>query len=434
MVKQRRGFRPEAAWLGARAFRLLWGADDARDLRPLLATSVLTSLAFSTFWSYSGVFAVKHLGASVSQVGVMYLVGSALVAASSYATGQLSDRIGRKGLIVLAIVAESVVIAALAALHGGVALGFALIWLTGIVGSPAWALPNALVADLVPAGRREGAYASVRVANNLGVTLGPPLGGLLILLGGWTAFLLGIAALGAVSALVALRILPSPPPLRREGEARTGSTRLILRDRPFLLLLSSQLLAYVVYVAFETVLPVIAVSSFGLAASTWGFLLVINPVLVTLLQLRLTRRVEGVPAAVKLGLALPLMGFSFLLLLASTSVAMLALVLVIFVFGEMLWVPTSQAIAARLAPAHARGAYMGAFGGAGSVAFTCAPFVALQLRAVAGDAAVWFFFAAVSLAAAAAGAVAAGAAPLAEATEEMPLALPAGPEPPSETA
>ena len=97
-------------------------------------------------------------------------------------------------------------------------------------------------------------------------------------------------------------------PLRREGEERTGSTRLILRDRPFLLLLSSQLLAYVVYVAFETVLPVIAVSSFGLAASTWGFLLVINPVLVTLLQLRLTRRVEGVPAAVKLGLALPLMG------------------------------------------------------------------------------------------------------------------------------
>jgi len=137
VVKRRRGFRPEAAWLGARAFRLLWGADDARDLRPLLATSVLTSLAFSTFWSYSGVFAVKHLGASVSQVGVMYLVGSALVAASSYATGQLSHRIGRKGLIVLAIVAESVVIAALAALDGGVEVGFVLIWLTGIVGSPA---------------------------------------------------------------------------------------------------------------------------------------------------------------------------------------------------------------------------------------------------------------------------------------------------------
>src|SRR5439155_21148943 len=111
-----------------------------------------------------------------------------------------------------------------------------------------------------------------------------------------------------VSALVALRILPSPPPLRREGEARTGSTRLILRDRPFLLLLSSQLLAYVVYVAFETVLPVIAVSSFGLAASTSGFLLVINPVLVTLLQLRLTRRVEGVPAAVKLAFDRPLRG------------------------------------------------------------------------------------------------------------------------------
>jgi predicted MFS family arabinose efflux permease len=42
--------------------------------------------------------------------------------------------------------------------------------------------PNqAMVADLVPPERHEAAYASVRVASNLGVVCGPPVGGLLLI-------------------------------------------------------------------------------------------------------------------------------------------------------------------------------------------------------------------------------------------------------------
>lgn len=431
MVEGGRRGRAAAARAGARMFALVWGADADRAVRPLLAVSVLSAIAFSTFWSYVGIFAVESLGAAPGQVGFMYLLSAAAGAASNYAAGHLSDRIGRKGLIVAGLGAESVVVAALAGAAQHIVLGFGLLVLTSVVGSPAWALPNALVADLVPGERRETAYASVRVANNLGVTLGPPAGGVLIVLGGWPAFLFGVAGLGVVSALAALRLLPSPAPVEAEPGVRLGSLRLIARDRPFQLLLASQLLAFVVYVAFETVLPVIAVSSFGLAPSTWGFLVVLNPVLVTVFQLRLTRRVEGISAAVKLAAGVPLMGFSFLLLLLDTRVAILALVIVVFVFGEMLWVPTSQAIAARLAPAHARGAYMGAFTGAGSVAFMIAPLIGLQLRSAAGTDAVWFFFAAVSLAAAAMGIGASRAAPAA-AAERPALAVPSGPAPPPE--
>jgi len=42
-------------------------------------------------------------------------------------------------------------------------------------------------------------------------------------------------------------------------------------------------------------------------------------------------------------------------------------VVVVFVFGEMLWVPTSQAVVADLAPSDIRGAYMGAFGSAPAI-------------------------------------------------------------------
>ena len=67
---------------------------------------------------------------------------------------------------------------------------------------------------------------------------------------------------------------------------------MIRADKAFLLFLVSAVLAYLVYVSYETVLPITAVESHGLSPSTWGFLVIINPALVTFLQLRLTRRVS----------------------------------------------------------------------------------------------------------------------------------------------
>ena len=90
-----------------------------------------------------------------------------------------------------------------------------------------------------------------------------------------------------------------------------------------------------------------------------------------------------------------------------------------FVVGEMLWVPTSQAIVARMAPADIRGAYMGVFSSSSSVGFALGPLILLQLRGAEGDHAMWVFLATISLAAGAAGALAArGAEPTAPVAAE----------------
>ena len=91
----------------------------------------------------------------------------------------------------------------------------------------------------------------------------------------------------------------------------------------------------------------------------WGFLLVVNPILVTVFQLRLTRRVTGMSAARRWFAAMLLMGLPFLFLGASSLLPVIVIVLVLFVIGEMLWVPVSQSAVAGLAPDDLRGAYMG---------------------------------------------------------------------------
>src|SRR5437588_370714 len=305
--------------LFARLFRLVWGADVDRALRPVLAVSLASSMGGSTVWSFVGIWAIRHLHARQSTVGVVFLISAMVGVLAGYAGGHLSDHVGRRPLILVS-----------------------------------WACQVVLVLGFLAALRSRPRHGD--------------------------------------SA-------PEEPPTRH-------SFGVIVRDRPFLLFLVSSALAWLVYVSFEVVLPISLVQAHGLAPATWGFLVVVNPIVVTLFQLRLTRLLRPVPAALKLAVALPLMGFPFVLLRVVDAVPAVALMILVFVVGEMLWVPTSQTIVAGLAPEDVRGAYMGAFGSMAAIGFALGPFLGLQLRATYGDAAVWAAVAALSLVAAVIGAAA----------------------------
>lgn len=388
-----------------RFFRLIWGDDVEPPLRPLLAVGFAGSLAGSACWTFVGIWAVDELGASSSELGVYFVVAAFVSAGMGYLGGHLSDRLGRRPMI-LAGWSLTAFVPLTWTLVDGFRTAMPLLLLVSLFVPVAMAATQALVADVSPPERHEHAYASLRVANNLGVTLGPPAGGVLLLTGDFDVLWVGVAALGTSTALLAWRVIPARGAFTPEEPPSRGSFAVIRRDRAFLLFLVSMVLAYLVYFAFEVVLPISAVDSHGLSPAAWGFLVIINPVLVTLFQLRLTRRVERVPAAPKLALAMLLMGWPFLLLSVDASIAVMAVVILVFVLGEMLWVPTSQAIVAGLAPADLRGAYMGAFSSTSSAGFALGPFLGLQVRGGYGDTAMWGFFAAVSVVAAMLGVVA----------------------------
>jgi predicted MFS family arabinose efflux permease len=288
-----------------------------------------------------------------------------------------------------------------------VLLGLGLMVLTGSIASVGGSVGQALVADLVPPERHESAYASIRVAANLGVVGGPPTGALFLLVGGWGLFFPGVALLAACAWTLAFVLLPARGEYSPEAPPERGSLSVIARDRLFLVFIVSSLFAWLVYVSYEIVLPVSLVSNHGYADSTWGFLTIVNPLLVTLFQVRLTRSVTAVPAAPKLVVAMLLMGTPFLLFSVSAAVPVVLFTIVLFVVGEMLWVPTSQAIVAGLAPIDLRGAYMGAFGSMAAAGFALAPSTGLVVMDRYGDDAMWALFAAISFVSALLGAIAA---------------------------
>ncbi|HZT16244.1 MAG TPA: MFS transporter [Gaiellaceae bacterium] len=393
--------------LVTRFVRLVWGGDVDRALRPVLAVSLAGSIAGSSSYPFLGIWALKRLHAPQSSLAFAYLIGAVLAGLVGYAGGHWSDRVGRRPLILAGWTLEAVTPLGLLAVGTHVYPGLALLALMPVFGSLGNAADQAMVADLVAPERQEAAYASVRVASNLGVTIGPPIGGLLLVGGHWSHLWLGTFALAAAAAAIAWRSIPRGGAYAPEGPPQRGSLPVILRDRPFLLFMLASVFATMTYIATETLLPISATTTHHLAPAVWGFVMILNPLLVTVFQLRLTRWVAFVPAPLKLGVAMPLMGVPFLLLNVDGAAPVIAVVIVIFVIGEMLWVPTSQAVVAALAPADIRGAYMGVFGGTWSVGWAVTPFLGLQVRHAYGDATMWWCVAVVGIVAGILGLVAA---------------------------
>jgi predicted MFS family arabinose efflux permease len=384
---------------------LVWGEEVDRALRPVLLVTLVGSTAGSTMWSFLAIWAVEELGAK-SLLPVIFLVGALLSGASGYVGGYLSDRLGRRTVIlvgqgVMVFYPLALLAATDARLTGAIVMAFA-----GAFGGLGGSVAQAMVADLVPPEKHAPAYASVRVAANFGVVLGPPFGGLLLILGGWTTLFVAVCVMSAIAWLLAFRLLPRRGAYAPEGPSERGSFSTILRDRPFILFLGSAVFAWLVYVAYEIVLPVSLVDGYGYEAATWGFLVWINPLLVTLFQIRLTRSLAAYPTPPILVVAMLTMGLPFLVLVWTQSPLAVVLVIVVFVVGEMLWVPTSQAVVARLAPEDIRGAYMGAFGSAPAIGFALAPLIGFQVRNSFGDDATWVMFAGISVVAAVLGGLA----------------------------
>ena len=393
--------------LFARFFRLIWGGDVDRALRPVLAVALTGSIAGATAYPFMGIWAIKHLSAPQSALALTYLAGAVLAGGTGYLGGHASDHIGRRPLILAGWGFEAIVPLLLLAVGHHVYWGLVLLAALPVFGSLGGAADQAMVADLVAPERREAAYASVRIAQNLGVTIGPVLGGLLLLGGHWSHLWLGTLVLASIGFGIAWRYIPSGGAYAPEGPPQRGSFGVIVRDTPFLFFMLASVFATMTYIATETLLPISATTTHHLEPAAWGFLMILNPLLVTTLQLRLTRWTRSVPPSIKLGIAMPMMGVPFLLLNVNGSAPVIAVVILIFVFGEMLWVPTSQAVVAALAPSDIRGAYMGVFGGTWSVGWAATPFLGLTVRHAYGDAVMWMCVASVGVVAGVTGLLAA---------------------------
>jgi MFS family permease len=338
-------------------------------------------LVFGTFLNRFGdfvyVFLVLYLtqhGYTAPQAGLAigsYGVGSLVAAALG---GRLTDRYGRRNAIVVSMCGSAVSVLALSQTQDL----FRIVLLAGAVGLTAELYrpaSNALVADLMPENQRVTGFALYRLAINAGTAAGPAVAGFLV---GHSYFLLflGDAVTSLLFATFALVALPNhvsaeqverAAPRASAGRAHRAHRVAATPYRPrFLLLLTASALTSFVYAQSNTTLG-LQVRVAGLSAMVYGGLLSLNGLLIIMIELPLTSYTRKMTPhlAITVGSALIAVGIGFTAF--ASSVGLLAFSVVLWTFGEMALSPVRAAHVANLAPAAARGRYLGTLGVARSV-------------------------------------------------------------------
>ncbi|MFB7863735.1 MDR family MFS transporter [Streptomyces sp. NPDC056069] len=330
--------------------------------------------------TFLSLYLTQELGHSAWFAGLVVALHGLGGVAGSPLGGMLTDRWGRRPTMVSMHLAAAVCSALLAVVTDpwGVAV---VVLLMGIAMQGVRPSINASIADLVPEHDVRRAYALNYWALNLGFAIAAIGGGVAIVLGYRTLFLVDAAATVLCALIVFLRLPETRPEAKVDattGEALAEdrvSVLTVLRDAPFRTLVLLNLLVCLVFTAPWIGLP-LTMATEGLEPSAYGAVIAVNGVVIVGFQL-LVNKVTDKRSPV---LLLTVSSLLFALgtgatALAGSSLAFGATV-VVWTIGEMVHVPTNAAATARLAPEHARGRYQGVMGMSWAVAGFVAPILA----------------------------------------------------------
>jgi MFS family permease len=239
---------------------------------------------------------------------------------------------------------------------------------------------NAMIADLVGEEKRPRAYSFLRVSNNLGVAIGPAVGGFLAAISYLYSFS-GAATASAIYFVIVLTLmretLPAlnPRPVVGSVIKARGGYEQVIRDVPFVVALALFILVQFTIAQMFTTLPVYMRNVYSLAEDKFGWVMTTNAAMVVLLQFWITRRVERWARLVVLALGALFYAIGVGAVALSSTFPAFILDMVIITIGEMLLFPAISALTADYAPEHLRGRYMGLFAIASGVGFGLGPVI-----------------------------------------------------------
>jgi MFS family permease len=345
--------------------------------------------------TFLGIYFVREAGIALATVGVAFLCENVLRGLLAPMFGALSDRIGRRPLLIGASLTTAVVLPCFLLVKGPYSL-FAWSFAMGIASAVKMPVGSALLLDLAPVERRHSVlavnYTVVSVAYTLAVS---PAG--YVAEQGYGL----LAALSSSGYLVvaALYVFGLRGPLPLEVSRSEGFYRDVLsvfRDRA---LVGFAAMAFVFpfsmgLIAFVS--PLFGADR-GLGEGFIGLVLGLNSVIVALLAVPVATRMERAGPFRWLGWAALVVAAAHACFggLAHAGAAFIAGT-VVFSFGELVFSSALPAAVARLAPPGRRGAYQGGWTLVGSFSMGSALFVSGLLRETTGWSGAWIIYAGVT--------------------------------------
>jgi MFS family permease len=346
----------------------------------MILVNFIDRLGGSLLFPFFALYITQKFGVGMTQVGVLFAAFSISSFIGSFPGGALTDRFGRKGIIIFSLVATSFS-TLLMGFVGEFQYFLAVAFFSGIftdVGGPAY---EAVFIDILPQEKRASGFGIRRVAFNLAIVIGPVIGGL-VAARSYTALFIIDAVISSIVAFLVFLLIPETKPAAQPGtepettgESFAGYLK-VLRDGKFMAFATVCLFLWMVYMNMNTTLGVYLRDQHGIPETGYGTLISINAAMVVLMQFAITRRAEKKPPMLMMALGavfitagLALYGFVNTFLLFAVAMAILTI-------GEMITIPIANATVARFAPEDMRGRYNFVYGLSWGIAFGVGPYLA----------------------------------------------------------
>lgn len=342
-------------------------------------------LGAALIFPFFGLYITSKYTVGMTEVGVLFSIIALTSVIGSLIGGALTDKFGRKVIIIVGLV-----------ISGGSSLLLAFapnlnyIYLAGLVvglfGNMAGPAHQAMIADLLPEHLRADGYGILRVVANLSFAIGPAIGGFLATRSYTLLFIIDVIA-SLITALIIFSYVPETKPkiVPHAGSERMQEETLletltgyfkVAKDQLFMVFLLGSLLMILAYMQMNTSLPVYLSDIHGLPDQGYGVLLSMNASMVVLFQFWITRRIKRLPPLKLLAWGMVIYAIGFSMYGYVSTFWLFSIAMVIITIAEMLVSPTSQTIVAKLSPADMRGRYMAVFGFAWTIPTAVGPLAA----------------------------------------------------------
>ncbi len=357
----------------------------------IFTTVFLDLVGFGMIIPLVGIYG-RHFGASGLELAVLGSVYSLMQFFFSPVWGSLSDRVGRRPILLLSLLGStaSYFLFAAADTLPLIILSRALAGIFAANISTA----QAYIADVTTANDRAKGMGLIGAAFGIGFTLGPPIGGI-------STAKLGMAAPGLIAGtlcganliLAFFRLKESlPAGIREQNQAQAGTRsrlaqlhtlRRVIRDRPLFLPVISTFFATFAFSNLEQVFSLLIQTRFDLAttdaAYRTGMVLMWSGVLGAVIQGGFIRK--WVPKYGEVRLAITgffIQGVSMVLFAHTPSYELFFASAIPLALGSGLINPTLAALVSKRANAGEQGAVIGLKEGMGSLARILGPFCGIM--------------------------------------------------------
>jgi len=302
------------------------------------------------------IYLIKVRGVSVADAGGVVAIYGAGSIAASFIGGYLTDRLGRKPTLAIALFGSAAAMLVLGTVRDLTAITV-MVGVLALINEQYRPAVHAIVSDVVPRSHQVEAFGLLHWVINIGFAFAIVVGGLLAEID-FSILFIADAVTTAAFGVVILAVVPETRPAAAvRGHA--APSRWWITDRSFVAFLA--ITFGISLLPQQAVAPLAAqMTAQGFSAAAFGGVIAVNGILIIVLQPTLaawagrhdaTRVLVG--AALLYGTGVALHGLA-------TRAAFHAVAVAVWTIGEILESPTRAAIVAAMAPIDARGRYQGA--------------------------------------------------------------------------